>query len=99
MTTKKIYIKKILDIYNRQIYQYLYEYQIQGIPHDIGLYEDNNQLTVIEEFISGSSLQEKMDSNLHVCCHCNGGNLYFELVYPLHDLPIQKKILLKLQIT
>ena len=63
MTTKKIYIKKILDIYNRQIYQYLYEYQIQGIPHDIGLYEDNNRLTVIEEFISGSSLQEKIDQN------------------------------------
>lgn len=63
LTNKKIYVKKILDIYNRQIYQYLYEHQIKGIPHVIDLYEDNNQLTVIEEFISGSSLQEKIDAN------------------------------------
>lgn len=61
--TKKIYIKKILDVYNRQIYQYLYQNKIPGIPQIIDLYEDNDQLTVIEEFVSGSSLQEKIDIN------------------------------------
>lgn len=61
--TKKIYIKKILNVYNSQIYQYLYQNKIPGIPQIIELYEENNQLTVIEEFISGSSLQEKMDTS------------------------------------
>ena len=63
LTNQKIFVKKILNIYNRQIYQYLYEHQIQGVPNIIDIYEDNNQLTVIEEFISGSSLQEKIDAN------------------------------------
>ena len=61
--SKKIYVKKILDIYNKQIYQYLYENKIFGIPQIIELYEDNNQLIVIEEFVSGSSLQEIIDTN------------------------------------
>ena len=61
--TKKIYIKKILDVYNNQIYQYLYENKITGVPQIISLYEENNQLIVVEEFISGSSLQEKIDAN------------------------------------
>lgn len=61
--TQKIYVKKILDIYNSQIYQYLYRNKITGLPQIIDLYEDDNQLTVIEEFVSGSSLQEKIDTN------------------------------------
>lgn len=61
--TKKIYVKKILDVYNSQIYQYLYQNKMPGIPQIIDLYEDNNRLTVIEEYVSGSSLQEKMDAN------------------------------------
>lgn len=61
--TKKIYVKKNLDVYNDQIYQYLYQNKILGVPQIIDLYEDNNQLIVIEEFISGSSLQERIDKN------------------------------------
>lgn len=61
--TQKIYVKKILDVYNNQIYQYLYQTKIPGIPQIIELYEENNQLTVIEEFVSGDSLQDKMDAN------------------------------------
>lgn len=61
--TKKIYVKKNLDIYNSQIYQYLHQNQIPGIPQIVDLYEDNDQLIVIEEFVSGSSLQEKINTN------------------------------------
>ena len=52
--TKKVYVKKILDIYNSQIYQFLYRNKITGIPQIIDLHEDDNQLTVIEEFVSVS---------------------------------------------
>lgn len=60
--THKIYVKKILDVYNNQIYQYLHQTKIPGIPQIIELYEENNRMTVIEEFVSGTSLQEKMDT-------------------------------------
>lgn len=56
--SQKIYIKKILDIYNLHIYEYLQEHAITGIPRLYNIYEENGQLTLIEEFISGTSLQE-----------------------------------------
>lgn len=60
--TKKIYVKKILDVYNLSIYEYLYHHPILGIPKIIEFYEENHQLTLIEEYISGCSLLEKMQS-------------------------------------
>ena len=60
--TKRIYIKKILDIYNLHIYEYLRNHPIIGIPKIYDIYEENNQLTIIEEFISGISLQELIDT-------------------------------------
>lgn len=59
--TGKIYIKKILDIYNPLIYKYLMEHHINGTPKLYCMYEENKQLVLIEEFISGVSLQEMID--------------------------------------
>lgn len=59
--TEKIYVKKILDVYNLHIYEYLMGHPITGIPKLYNIYEENGQLTLIEEFISGISLQEMMD--------------------------------------
>lgn len=58
----KIYIRKILDVYNPNIYEYLFEHHITGIPQLYNIYEENGQLTLIEEFISGVSLQEMIDA-------------------------------------
>lgn len=58
---EKIYIKKILDVYNLHIYEYLMEHHITGIPKLYNIYEENGQLILIEEFISGTSLQEIID--------------------------------------
>ena len=60
--TKKIYVKKILDVYNSQIYDFLQHNKIIGIPGVVDVCEENHRLTVIEEFISGASLQEIMES-------------------------------------
>lgn len=54
----KIYVKKILDVYNPHIYKYLMEHPITGIPRLYNIYEEKEQLILIEEFISGVSLQE-----------------------------------------
>lgn len=60
--TNKIYVKKILDVYNLSIYEYLYNHPVAGIPRIIEYYEENHQLTLIEEYISGCSLLEKIQS-------------------------------------
>lgn len=62
--TRKIYIKKILDVYNPHIYEYLMEHHITGIPQLYNVYEESGQLILIEEFISGISLQEMMDGQM-----------------------------------
>lgn len=62
-----IYVQKILDVYNLRVYEYLYRNPVAGIPRLINYYEDSNQLIVIEEYISGTSLQEKIaNSDLSV---------------------------------
>ena len=61
--SQKIYIKKILDVYNPHIYEYLQNHCIAGIPKLYNVCEENGQLTIIEEFISGTSLQEIIDTN------------------------------------
>ena len=58
-----IYVQKILDVYNIRVYEYLYRNPVAGIPRLINYYEDGNQLIVIEEYISGTSLQEKIDNS------------------------------------
>lgn len=60
----KIYIKKVLDVYNPDIYEYLFEHHITGVPKLYNIYEENGQLTLIEEFISGMSLQEMIDAKM-----------------------------------
>lgn len=59
--SKKIYVRKVLDVYNPQIYEYLSEHPITGIPKLYNVYEDNGKLILIEEFISGTSLREWID--------------------------------------
>ena len=58
--TKKIAIKKVLNVYNLAVYAELYRNPIAGTPRIINYYEEAGQLTVIEEYISGTSLQDKI---------------------------------------
>ncbi len=60
--TKKIFVKKVLDVYNANIYQYLQSSYVEGTPQIIEIYEDNNSLTIIEEYISGETLQDKINN-------------------------------------
>ena len=56
--TGKIYVKKTLSIYNKDIYQSLKDNPIDGIPRLFLLYEEDNELTIIEEYVSGSTIEE-----------------------------------------
>lgn len=61
--TKKIFVKKILDVYNINIYEQLYKKPIVGVPKIIDYYEENEKLTVIEEYISGVPLSERLTNS------------------------------------
>lgn len=65
--TGKIYIKKILTVYNLSIYEYLFHHPMDGVPRITDYCEENGQLTVIEEYVSGCSLSEKMASSDLTC--------------------------------
>ncbi len=59
--TKKIYVKKCLSIYNREVYVQLYKYPVEHIPRIYAIYENDDTLTIIEEYISGETLQDILD--------------------------------------
>lgn len=61
--TSKIYIKKVLDVYNPKVYDYLYRHPVTGVPRIIDYSEEDGELTVIEEYISGTSLAEKIQNH------------------------------------
>lgn len=59
----RIFVKKILDVYNINIYRALSKVHIDGTPKIIDLYEEDNQLIVIEEYISGRSLEDIIETS------------------------------------
>ncbi len=60
--TGKIYVKKILDVYSIEVYKYLQSNPITGIPRIIDFCEENDTLTLIEDYASGTTLKEKIES-------------------------------------
>lgn len=58
INTGKIYVKKILDIYNSHIFHQLMEHPVKGIPKIYAIFEEDEKLIVIEEYISGDTLEE-----------------------------------------
>ena len=60
-TSNEIYVKKILTVYNPEIYGYLKNNHIKGLPEIIETVEDDGKLIVIEEYISGKTLRSLLD--------------------------------------
>lgn len=56
--SQHFYVKKILSVYNIDIYKKLMDNPIPGIPKIYAMHEEDGKLTVIEEYISGISMQE-----------------------------------------
>lgn len=59
--TRKVYLKKTLKVYNLAVYEQLFKTPVRNIPRIYAMYEHDNQLTIIEEYISGDTLQEVID--------------------------------------
>ncbi len=62
MKTSKFFTMKKLDVYYSPIYHILSQANILGVPKIIEYREENHQLTVIEEFIPGETLADKIQS-------------------------------------
>ncbi len=60
--THKIYVMKKLVRYNSAVYQAVTSLSLSGLPHIYDLFEEEDSLIVIEEYISGNTLQELLDS-------------------------------------
>lgn len=56
--TGKIYVKKILSVYNASVYLRLKELNLPGIPQIYECIEDDGNLYIIEEYIHGRTLSE-----------------------------------------
>ena len=61
--TGKLYVKKVLTVFNPEVYAALFRHPVAGVPRIYALYHDKAQqtLTVIEEYISGDALSEILE--------------------------------------
>lgn len=60
--TLQVYVRKHLTVYNADVFRYLMEHHIKGTPCIIELVEQDEELTVIEEYISGQTLRAILDN-------------------------------------
>ena len=60
--TGNIYVKKVLNVYNPAVFRFLKDHHVRGTPEIIEAVEDDGRLTVIEEYISGHTLQSVIDN-------------------------------------
>lgn len=59
--TRRIYVKKVQEVYNKQIYDYLMHCDNPHIPKIYECMEDEGNLIIIEEYIQGESLSERLE--------------------------------------
>ncbi len=60
--SKKIYVKKVLSVYDLRVFQYVKSHPFPHIPRIIELVTDGPLLIVIEEYITGRTIQEILDT-------------------------------------
>lgn len=57
--TGERFVKKVLTTYDKSIYEYLRDHPVEQMPRIYDLYESSNCLIVIEEWIRGTTVEEK----------------------------------------
>lgn len=60
--TQKIFVKKIINVYNKNVYEKIMTNPINGLPKIFNLIEDDGSLVVLEEYITGETLQDMIDN-------------------------------------
>lgn len=57
----KVYVKKVLTVYNGAVYDFLYHHPIPGTPKIEALFPDGEKLILIEEYVSGDLLLDRIE--------------------------------------
>lgn len=88
----RYYVKKLLTTYDRSIYDYLVDHPVDHMPKICKVFESNNCLIVIEEYIEGMTITDMLEGGdcvrsldarnaVHIAkCIC-------EILKSLHSLP------------
>ncbi|MBR1913647.1 MAG: serine/threonine protein kinase [Lachnospiraceae bacterium] len=66
-TTRRLYLKKTLDTYDISVYAWLKEHHSMHIPDIHSYWEEDGHLTVIEEYVQGTTLDVLMKENALSC--------------------------------
>lgn len=61
--TNKIFVRKNLHVYNIAVLRFLKDHPVPGIPRIYHVSEDGGILTIIEEYISGKTLEEVLEES------------------------------------
>ena len=87
--TGKLYVKKILSVYDKAVYDELCEYPLENTPRIYAVVEDDSRLIIIEEYINGETLEEIVQRDgplsesyavqilMQLCVIVNGLHSYF----------------------
>lgn len=62
-SSKKVFLKKQLSVYNKSVYQHLFYHPVPYMPKICEMYEEDGILTLIEEYISGNTLEDLLKEN------------------------------------
>ena len=62
--TGKLYVKKLLTVYDKSIYIYLKDNPVKNMPRIIEVYEGKNCLIVIEEYIEGRTIADMLEDSV-----------------------------------
>lgn len=60
--TGEFFVRKNLSVYSKNVYDFLLNNPIPSIPKINSIYEENNTLTVIEEYVEGTDLNSIIES-------------------------------------
>lgn len=60
----KQFIKKLLEVYDLSVYDYLRKNPIKGMPRIESFFAGDNRLIVIEEYINGQTLESRLQEEL-----------------------------------
>lgn len=60
--TGEIFVRKNLSVYSKNVYEFLLNNQITSVPKINSIYEENNMLTIIEEYVEGTDLNSIIEN-------------------------------------
>ena len=85
--TGKRYLKKLLKVYDKSIYQFLRDHPILHMPRVIEVFESENALIVIEEYIEGKTLFALLEDRIGTKQAITIAKDVCRILEELHGLP------------